>query len=717
MATSDTSWRTDNTKLLTLAVRSKFFDAHDRSGMRENYSQEELVFRGGKKGLDHDRRFAKSPFDPRMQKGGLRLRRWLIAALVFLLTSLVVINSYATGQFRIVRFGTIGNDTTPENYAELTSAALPLVDSGFLVHNQGCRIPAMDPFDPAIKRYIEKEKPLECEVGDHPPLIESNNTSIFVNPHGRDHFYNKSEIDDCCWRTFWRKKDNDNAVIYDEECFDFKESDIPNAEFVKVECSRNGEKIYRDYHAFLPRKPWVEKRCRNAQRAHAKDEHLSVLVVGLDSVSRLNFHRMMPKTVKALQDLGAVEMLGYTKVADNTYPNLVPILSGLSEEELRENCWQDRKKPFDDCPFLWKNFSAAGYRTVFGEDACEMTTFNYLKPGFRIPPTDYYLRPYCIATEHDIGNTWKLNSKLCVGTRKTFDNLLQYTRKVALEFSSDPYFAFFWEASLTHDFFNYPQLGDDSYHDFIRYLSNERLLNNTALIVMSDHGIRWGEFRQTYQGRVEDSLPFVFFVFPDWWRAKFPIAYANLRRNTRSLTTGFDLHETLVDLLKPHRLHEASIRRRASDMPKDNIPRGISWFLPIPDYRTCGLANISSHWCMCHSSSSIPLNDTTLQESASFLVSELNGMLRRLPQCAVLSLKAIKDAKSWVDEADGALALVDYTITIQTEPGDAIFEGSVRYTAENANRKLVGTVSRLNAYGKQSACVDEFNMRLYCYCL
>ncbi|XP_031843546.1 uncharacterized protein LOC116431792 isoform X2 [Nomia melanderi] len=576
----------------------------------------------------------------------------------------------------------------------------------------------MDPFDPAITRFIHKEKPISCEHGDHLPLVDSNNTAVFVNPEAIQHFYNKSEDLDCCWRPFWRMKDEDNIITFGSECFSFKNSAAVKAEFVKIECSRDKEVIYKDYHVFLPRFRSVEQKYQNPKFVNSRSEKLSVLVIGLDSVSRLNFHRMMPKTVEALQKLGAVEMLGYTKVADNTYPNLVPVLSGLSEGELHDVCWQRKNKTFDECPFIWKNFSAAGYRTIFGEDACAMTTFNYLKPGFREQPTDYYLRPFCIASEKDIGNTHKLNANLCVGTRKTFDNLLHYSQKTASQFTKEPYFGFFWQASLTHDYFNYPQLGDDSYHDLIKYLSEEQLLNRTALIVMSDHGMRWGDFRETYQGRMEDSLPFLFIVLPNWWKDKYQIAWANLRKNSRSLTTGFDLHKTLFDLMESKNLAEPILKDRFRVLSSTtNLPRGISWFLPIPDYRTCGMAGIASHWCMCHSSTDVSLTDQHLQDKAVFLVKELNQMLKKFAQCAVLKLKEIRAAKAWKDNGEKS-DLIDYTITIQTEPGDAIFEGTVRNRVkDNTTDKLVGSVSRLNAYGKQSACVDEFNMRLYCYCL
>lgn len=696
---------------------TKVFDVCNRSVMREHQSLEETLFRSGKKAIDDECGSTTALIKTRIQKGGLRLRRWLIALLVFLLMSLLIINSYDTGPFRIIRFGAMAKPNTPDvvtqEYVSLSpSVYTPIGSGGFLVRNKGCRLPAMDPFDPATRHFITKES-FECEYGKSLPLIESNNTALFVNPLALNEFYNIS----CCARPFSRTKDNDNAVTYDTQCYPFQNYAAVYAEFMKVECSRNNEVIYKDYYVFLPRKPSVEERCKQAlSKDTLRDDRLSVLVLGIDSVSRMNFHRMMPKTVKLLRSLGAVEMLGYTKVADNTYPNLVPLLSGLNQDELQKLCWQTPQSTFDECPLLWKNFSAAGYRTVFGEDAYTMTTFNYLKPGFREEPTDYYLRPYCLGAEKDIGNTHKLNANLCLGTRKTFDCLLDYSRKVVTEFSSELYFAFIWQASLTHDFFSYPQLGDDSYHDLVEYASRKDLLNRTVLIVMSDHGMRWGEFRQTYQGKIEDSLPFVFVVLPGWWREKFPLAWGNLRRNSHSLTTPFDLHETLLDLLSPHILRESFLKRRIRAQAASPVPRGVSWFLPVPDIRTCDMAHIANHWCMCHTSNAVAWNDTGLQDSVSFLVRELNDMLSGYPLCATLNLKLIKDAKVWLDKTDGA-KLMDYTVTVQTTPGDAIFEGTVRYKADDNSRKLVGSVSRLNAYGTQSACVDEFNMRLYCYCL
>ncbi|XP_051166992.1 uncharacterized protein LOC127285172 [Leptopilina boulardi] len=648
------------------------------------------------------------------------LKKWLIVIIIFILGYLFSINSISFRQFRLESYL---NNLSQGNDIESRPHFVVLKNSGYLVQKKGCHIPAMDPHDSAIKKYIEIAKPIKCNNENYLSLIESNNTAIFINNKSKERFYNETEFADCCWQTFWRTENEDNSYTHELECHKFQDSVNITEEFIKVKCSKNNKTIYRDYHAFLPKKPNIMERIEKRKKSHS--ELLSLLIIGIDSVSRLNFHRMMPKTVKTLQNLNALEMFGYNKVGENTYPNVIPTLTGYSSEEIEKICWKNKKTPFDKCPFIWKNFSSSGYLTIFGEDACDISTFNYLKPGFRQQPTDYYLRPFCLAAEKEIGNHHKVNTNLCLGGRKNFQVLLNYSFKTAMEFKDKPYFAFFWQTSLTHDYLEYAQLGDNSYNEFIMNLEKNKLLNKTALIFMSDHGLRWGSFRQTYQGRVEDSLPFVFIVLPNWWKEKYSIAWINLKRNTKSLTTAYDLHETLMDLLNNEELNEKLIRERGKKIFK-NIKRGISWFLPIPDYRTCSMAEIPEHWCMCHGNKNVSLIDSNVMNSGKFIVNELNRMLDKFPQCANLTLKRLIDATmlmekekigSKIKKSETSAPWFDFTITLETIPGNGIFEGSVRYRNDSKKMELTGTISRLNAYGKQSACIDDFNMRLYCYCI
>lgn len=96
-------------------------------------------------------------------------------------------------------------------------------------------------------------------------------------------------------------------------------------------------------------------------------EKLSVIIFGTDSVSRLNMRRRMPRTFNFLMELGAVELTGYNKVGDNTFPNMVPIMSGFSRQELVNLTCLRKGGFYDDCPWIFKDFKSRGYVTAYAE--------------------------------------------------------------------------------------------------------------------------------------------------------------------------------------------------------------------------------------------------------------------------------------------------------------------------------------------------------------
>lgn len=212
----------------------------------------------------------------------------------------------------------------------------------------------------------------------------------------------------------------------------------------------------------------------------------------------------------------------------------------------------------------------------------------------------------------------------------------------------------------------------------------------------------------------------MFFVPPAWFSTRYPDATRNLLSNRRSLSTPFDMYETLRDLLELDQITTKNLQIRSEELSQtDPMPRGISLFLPIPSNRTCSSAGISPHFCTCHEKQPVATNDQRVQKVARKIVSHINEMIVKFKKCQRLSLNAILDAHIATSNADilkkDTMAFADVTVRLQTKPGMAEFEGTTRlYT----NGRLVntGSVSRTNQYGEQSACVNDYNIKLFCFC-
>lgn len=68
------------------------------------------------------------------------------------------------------------------------------------------------------------------------------------------------------------------------------------------------------------------------------------------------------------------------------------------------------------------------------------------------------------------------------------------------------------------------------------------------------------------------------------------------------------------------------------------------------------------------------------------------------------------------EKASGKNNAVDYIVNIKTVPGEAKFEARVRHNINSDTIKVVGDISRTNMYGSQSECMDDYFLRLFCYC-
>lgn len=145
-------------------------------------------------------------------------------------------------------------------------------------------------------------------------------------------------------------------------------------------------------------------------------------------------------------------------------------------------------------------------------------------------------------------------------------------------FSGFPYFGFFWINAISHDAMNGPSSMDQRILSKFEYLESQGVLNETMVVFLSDHGMRYGEIRNTFLGWYEERLPFAYIWIPQWYlvcfiylkmkkvtckfllnllfllffryRQEDPQVYQSLTINQNRLTSPFDLYETLRDVLE-----------------------------------------------------------------------------------------------------------------------------------------------------------------------
>ena len=578
-----------------------------------------------------------------------------------------------------------------------------------------CAIPKVDPHDPELMQFDWHPDSLICASWidlvyiDSQGYLQMNNTAISISKF-------KNVV--CKYRIIRRVNDF-KITLEDEEIL--SSPVFIQADFVHVYCNDTDNKeVYSKIHINVDFKS-VQK-ARNLTTE--SESNLSVLIFGVDSLSRISAEKRLVTTMKFLKSLpGTFIFEGYTKVEESTFVNLVPVFTGKAPipRLVNINSWRE---PLDPIPFMWKDFKAKGMPVLYAEDWVQYGTFA-LQKGFTNPIFDHYFRMYLLAI-NQIHST-SIDGTLCYGNTPKANSIIEYLKRFVAGYGNHRKFAFSWINAISHDEPNNLELVDGAFSEFFMWLYKNGHLNNTVLIFFSDHGPRHSKLRKTVVGRIEDRMPLLSIVFPEHVLLRNPHLTKVLMSNSQRLTTAYDLHETLVNILESDFRY---IKSNTNATARKHLPRGISLFRDIPKWRTCSDAAIKEEFCPCYKSNPIAIDDPVVLRLAQYLVQKINSILSGIKsKCAVLNLKSIETASivssNYIVKETAFMTFLKYfrrnsnptkySVAIQTEPGDAMFESTILYKTSQ-DFKVLGDIFRINKFGNQSDCVPERFLKSYCFC-
>ncbi|XP_037877728.2 uncharacterized protein LOC119631223 [Bombyx mori] len=409
----------------------------------------------------------------------------------------------------------------------------------------------------------------------------------------------------------------------------------------------------------------------------------------------------MRLTSKYLKDHGAVEFFGYNKVGDNSFPNLFPVLTGKSFKYLKRKL----RNEFEQWNFIWDDYKKAGFNTAMGSDSIAGLLGSYEYNWEKIP-TDNYLQPFMFEARHMFQDK-QYNYHKCLGDKLLYKILLDYISDITIKLKSVRLFGLFWEESISHDDLKLPHIMDEDYLNLMKKIEFIGSLRNTVIIFFSDHGKRWGKFVETKQGRLEERLPLLTIMLPETFKRRYTLAFKNLQQNSRGLTTPFDFHETLLDLLNITKLENHVIRERMSVSNQND--KVSSLFLPISSKRTCKDVGILQHWCSCYNGRSLRTDSKDSILAGQYMILHINNLLKSYHQCKKLRLKKILSANVEKHTNEDI-----FRVIVKSSPGSGIFE-STMYRVQQ-QWIISDIITRLSLYRNESSCVNNEIIKMYCLC-
>ena len=325
--------------------------------------------------------------------------------------------------------------------------------------------------------------------------------------------------------------------------------------------------------------------------------------------------------------------------------------------------------------------------------------------------------------------TYKANKPMCLRSKSLAKVSMDYVKDLFDTYTETPKLSFSWLSDYSHSSTDILKTADEDLLEFIKELNRKNHLNNTLLILMSDHGARFDKVRQLVQGRYEERLPYLGMLFPKHFQQSFPMLMKNFNNNMKLLTTGYDLHATLNHILEPDFYQKKMYKTL----------HGISLLSPIPINRTCADASIQPHWCSCLDWRKVRNNSDEAIGATEYVVKFINDVVfKSTSKCQKINLKSVDIALKFVPNEKllqfkgtkiqnrrgkalfGAAMSTDfvlYQVTFTTVPNEAKYEATLKYQVEDkVFSAKTSDISRLNAYGSQSACIQKEYPHLSAYC-
>ncbi|XP_049882409.1 uncharacterized protein LOC126378228 [Pectinophora gossypiella] len=602
----------------------------------------------------------------------------------------------------------------------------------------GCDVPKLDPFSPEVMRFNKEKKLIQCTKKD---WVQCHLSKCRPTRETVEQYENiECVYNDIIHVNDYKRYYGPSKVVKGDEAYTLVDSD-----HVKIKCTgRSGVGITRHLHRRRRRRrvsmlfgktSWsglgtgLRSTVNSLKAPKGVHDKYDVLIFGFDTTSKNGFIRKMPVSYRYLtKELGATVLNGYNIVGDGTPAALFPILSGKTELDMPEARKSIKGSGYlEDSDFIFYKLKQRGYHTAYFEDMPWVGTFQYRFNGFRNQPADHYLRDLFLEESGMSGRSY-----YCFGETPRHRLMMNLTEQV---FELDGrHFSFTFVADITHDDFSYMHNADVPLMEFLKRLEKKGVFKNTLLMVMGDHGPRYANIRDTFQGKLEERLPFMAIRLPDKLRAGRPEAQSALEANMDVLTTPHDIHATILDTLdlttlgNPYKVQGA------------DLPRALSLLEPVPRNRSCSEAGIEPHWCTCLRWEELAPADPMYERAAHALVDHINlitkskrhlcalrnlesvqWVLKRKVNAEVLKFQGAKDHDGYIGKFNGKTVMPRqvYQVKITVGPNSGTFEAAVTYLLNQDQFQINSReISRINAYNDEPKCISETDphLNMYCFC-
>ena len=494
---------------------------------------------------------------------------------------------------------------------------------------------------------------------------------------------------------------------------------------------------------------------------------LNIVVISIDSLSRSAFYSGMPRTQAVLRHIENIgrghvyDFLTHRSVGRSSKGNIPAYMAGSGSLSSNHRYIFDRARDFgyaslmsaEECSFaqnsvarLMANFPG-GFGSKLNAEQKDIVLSQIKKSADHTSLTNSFCNIEKIY--RDIADRWwDMSAQLCFAGKYMHEHVLEYVGRFldskGYAANNVPLFALMHLNFAHESTMRRLRTGDKGIARFIQKYAAREVQNNkhpTAIMLISDHGIGYGKsyFSQSRRAKEDYLAPLFMMTLPEAYIKHQPQIDKALRRNTRRLTSHFDVFKTLMDLM-------GGASRKA------HKERGDSLLSPLPEKRTCKKIGIPSYGCPCMNWKTVYIDKNHLTKEIYDLGNKMSGLLakalneelnRHVEENGISTKQCFAWKSGSSNPFDAAITTLKYTndkatasVKLHTDAaekfGDQIFDLHLSFIGSKRSQKLnrladldkfidigrmkISSWHQISKYGMYEKCAPEGVGANICVC-
>ena len=279
---------------------------------------------------------------------------------------------------------------------------------------------------------------------------------------------------------------------------------------------------------------------------------LMIVMITLDSFSRNHFYRKLPRVVQWLSDR---QREGRWNVTDFKLHNIIGTDTVENQARLFASRFEEFRETGYRCPdklgsdALWAKLRELGFMSLLGFEACAFKMKAFLG---RKPSADHVVNPfYCAAARFASYTSSKYQSHVqrCLGPHMSHVYLMNYTKQFMQQYRGTNQWVYNHFTAAHENTGQHAATLDRDLRDYLDALVGiPDRHTDLVIFLMSDHGMRYGNYKSGAQAVQEHRLPAFFLISPKAYLAQVHKGTETLKHNSVRLTTKPDLRRTILGM-------------------------------------------------------------------------------------------------------------------------------------------------------------------------